>query len=116
MNQDVKQKWVAALRSGKFVQGRSKLKHTTDHGSLHCCLGVLCEIHDQVHSCGQSFEGMEGFPPEHVMNWAELPDPANLRFTFVRDDGQKFQESLIYLNDVRMYNFKQIADLIETQL
>jgi len=116
MNQVVKQKWVAALRSGKFVQGRSKLKHVSKEGNQHCCLGVLCEVHDQEYGCEQSFIGLEGFPPEHVMNWAELPDAANLQFTFVRDDGQKFKESLIYLNDVRMYDFNQIADLIEAQL
>jgi hypothetical protein len=33
-------KWVKALRSGKFIQGRSHLKLD----GKHCCLGVLCEL------------------------------------------------------------------------
>jgi hypothetical protein len=34
-------KWVKALRSGKYTQGRGRLKTTTGR---HCCLGVLCDI------------------------------------------------------------------------
>ncbi len=41
----LKQKWIDALRSGKFKQAQKTLK--LDHGGGHesfCCLGVLCEI------------------------------------------------------------------------
>lgn len=33
--------WIAALRSGDYVQGKSRLKSQTDK---YCCLGVLCEV------------------------------------------------------------------------
>jgi hypothetical protein len=33
--------WVAALRSGKYKQGRRYLRSCND---TYCCLGVLCEI------------------------------------------------------------------------
>jgi len=41
--------WVAALRSGDYKQGRSKLKYATRTGLDHryCCLGVLCQINDR---------------------------------------------------------------------
>jgi hypothetical protein len=42
MDEDVKNKWVAALRSGEYKQCRGVLK--TEKG--HCCLGVLCEVLD----------------------------------------------------------------------
>lgn len=42
MDADLKQKWVAVLRSGEFKQGESKL-HNPKEDSF-CCLGVLCKI------------------------------------------------------------------------
>jgi hypothetical protein len=44
MDAQLKVKWVEALRSGKFKQGKDCLK--SDFG--HCCLGVLCEISGDV--------------------------------------------------------------------
>ncbi len=40
MNQDIKQAWVQALRSGKYTQAHERLHD----GVGHCCLGVLCEL------------------------------------------------------------------------
>lgn len=40
MNQELKTKWVEALRSGRYLQGTSNLCR---HGK-YCCLGVLCEV------------------------------------------------------------------------
>lgn len=42
MDQKLKRKWVAALRSGKYKQGKNRLK--TKHG--FCCLGVLRDVDD----------------------------------------------------------------------
>lgn len=37
---ELKKKWIEALRSGKYIQGREFLyRHNT-----YCCLGVLCSI------------------------------------------------------------------------
>lgn len=36
-----KDKWIKALRSGKYTQGKYKLKTS---GNKFCCLGVICEI------------------------------------------------------------------------
>ncbi len=41
MNPELKAKWLEALRSGKFTQGRTVLKDSFGH---YCCLGVLCEV------------------------------------------------------------------------
>lgn len=34
-------RWIAALRSGKYTQGRRALRTPEGH---NCCLGVLCEV------------------------------------------------------------------------
>lgn len=42
MRQEWKQKWIKALRSGKYKQARRILLKKSTGGM--CCLGVLCEI------------------------------------------------------------------------
>lgn len=46
MNKKIKNKWVKALRSGKYKQGTEALKitHDGDGEAAFCCLGVLCDI------------------------------------------------------------------------
>ena len=42
---EYKDKWIAALRSGEYKQGRSSLCAIQDDGSqAYCCLGVLAEL------------------------------------------------------------------------
>lgn len=36
------EKWVSALRSGKYEQGKSRLRC----GCKFCCLGVACDLYD----------------------------------------------------------------------
>ena len=42
MKIDMKAKWLEALRSGDYKQGRNALKQD----GCFCCLGVLCDIID----------------------------------------------------------------------
>jgi hypothetical protein len=51
MNPTIKQKWVDALRSGKYEQGQWKLTRIDDYTDImgegkekFCVLGVLCDI------------------------------------------------------------------------
>lgn len=46
MREDIKARWVAALRSGNYRQGKEKLARqmTRTMPMTHCCLGVLCEL------------------------------------------------------------------------
>lgn len=47
MNKNIKKRWVAALRSGDYQQGRFYLQTIDKHGSRFCCLGVLCDLAEQ---------------------------------------------------------------------
>ena len=38
---EVRDRWVAALRSGEYKQGRGSM---LDEKGRHCCLGVLCDV------------------------------------------------------------------------
>lgn len=45
MNRELRDRWVAALRSGDYKQGKYFLKQTDFKDNVsHCCLGVLCEV------------------------------------------------------------------------
>jgi hypothetical protein len=114
MNERVKKLWVEALRSGEYKQTRYRLKQNEVDGSTsHCCLGVLCEVHDkETGAKKQSFDSMEGFPPSHISEWADVNFQA-IRF---KVEGYSMHSSIPFLNDGRGYNFHQIADLIEAQL
>jgi hypothetical protein len=46
MNPEIKARWVAALRSGEYKQGKGNLR-ISDHrlsDDVFCCLGVLCDL------------------------------------------------------------------------
>jgi hypothetical protein len=110
MKEDVKDKWIEALRSGKYKQGNQVLKSKSGH---FCCLGVLCDI------SGLSEWKLEGkdSPFEIYFNSnALLPEPvrtwAGLYNIFGRFHTNAPLESLATLNDDGL-PFEQIADLIE---
>ena len=43
MKRELKARWVAALRSGTYEQGRSQLRNCAND---YCCLGVLADLYD----------------------------------------------------------------------
>jgi hypothetical protein len=63
MKQEVMEKWVAALRSGKYAQGHGCLRDTNmeeiggeeqiSPGERFCCLGVLCDLYAKEHPNAQ---------------------------------------------------------------
>ena len=44
MDKDIKARWVEALLSGEYVQGRDRLKEMRNGVTRYCCLGVLAEV------------------------------------------------------------------------
>lgn len=99
---DVKAKWVAALRSGEYRQGKKMLK--TPEGS-YCCLGVYCAITGvreslqmQFVATGNGFTermvpsfgdpGLENFviiPPNYEIALAD-PTSENIDYPFVGEE------------------------------
>jgi hypothetical protein len=122
MNNDVKAKWVAALRSGEYVQGRSRLRT----GNTFCCLGVLCDLHSKA-TGGKWFANLDGTAsygrsrsllPPAVMVWAGLDSSAPDPVVTVKSEFaiRKARRSLSELNDCDKLPFTKLADLIQEQL
>jgi len=99
---DIKQKWVEALRSGKYNQTIGVLYNGNNKNGF-CCLGVL------GHVCGVSLEVLLGLGVLHSsMNVPKL---------LMGDCGSNIiVEKLTRMNDIQGKSFTEIADWIEQNL
>ena len=102
---EFKTKWVKALRSGKYIQGRDTL---LDDNGQYCCLGVACAI--------------QGVNKKHLLDETLIPfrfeslpiqlreqelggvNPLVSKLTTMNDDTQN------------RFSFKKIASYIERYL
>lgn len=110
MNDNAK-KWVEAIRSGDYKQGRGQL---ADGEGKFCCLGVACDLYAKEHPDFPTtyaemvyygaFEDY-GELPEEVQKWL------GLRTTI---GSYAIRRTLAEDNDLGM-TFPEIADLIETE-
>ena len=108
MRKELKEKWLEALRSGKYKQGRGDLRNVDDE---FCCLGVLCDISGQgewgtklmiqkaPYCYGQGDEWQHCALPPFMKKFTNLP--------------MNTEETLFNLNDKRGLSFHEIADWIE---
>ena len=109
MKKNIANKWIKALRSGKYKQGTGSLK--TKEGK-YCCLGVLCEITKKEH----------GFKNYLTMTNGEGSINSTLPIKIVPFTGMKSTsgelkfkgryERLSALNDDGV-SFEEIADIIQ---
>lgn len=120
MNRKLREDWVTALRSGKYQQGRGRLKEGTDY----CCLGVLCDV-----------SGLGEWDGDRYVVGADDDGSGQRGIVCLEEDlehlgGSVFglrpslQGTLVQLNDGeanevdeegRRWTFAQIADFIETK-
>jgi hypothetical protein len=84
MNQEIKQKWIEALKSDEYRQGKLALKNYDD---TFCCLGVLCDLYIKEKGLKWTapIEGSQGYYtlctetdrarthlPDEVVTWADM--------------------------------------------
>lgn len=133
MDPNVKQRWLAALRSGEFRQAWELLRRRADDG--YCCLGVLCELYRQDHERTARWEpagtGYDFAIDDELgdTDWAELPravaEWAGLDWTMqggacyvpalAEKEPNARRRTLAGLNDDGV-PFDGIADVIEAHL
>jgi hypothetical protein len=102
----IMQKWVKALRSGKYKQAQEllrKVDRETGEVVGHCCLGVLCDLYRKEKRKGWSPRLGAAYPSDTVASWAGM-DHWNPKV-----DGVE----LAQLNDAYNKSFAEIADIIE---
>lgn len=103
MNKEIKDRWIKALRSGEYEQGRHRLR--PDY--KFCCLGVLCDVIDD-----SKWVEFEDGNIAYNMNLDVLPKALR------NDIGLDFEamKRLAHLNDEEEASFGEIADWIEENL
>lgn len=112
MDKRIKKKWIAALRSGEYAQGKDCLLTSTEKVDKFCCLGVLCDLHAretgggwEINMWGDAYYfGENRVLPPCVYIWAgvdEDPIIKGRRLSSHNDDGA---------------SFKRIANLIDKYL
>lgn len=123
MNPEIKQKWITALRSGGYLQGKGGLRikgWPISKTEKFCCLGVLCEIAVKagvipapVNDASLSFykyggEQIASTLPAEVIAWAGLPSGNPIL-------PKRAHRTLAEMNDSGV-SFSEIADIIEENL
>ena len=106
---ELKAKWLAALRSGEYTQGRGQLSLEVEGVMHHCCLGVLCRLQGRLVKIGSlAYDGTLVSASSLVLS---TDNPVNFLMHFrARMDGA--ERTLADLND-RGASFAEIADIIE---
>ena len=114
---DIKQKWVAALRSGKYKQGIGYLRSTSDE---YCCLGVLCDMSnsDTWVKEGDYYKLPSG--SDTVPKFGDIDATVyDVLGQMVYDedyDDYDIMNHLTQMNDNKKLSFEQIATWIDTYL
>jgi hypothetical protein len=103
MDKKLKNKWVKALESGKYSQGKRALKNNQNE---YCCLGVLLEVAgkkftygntNQQMLCGYKQKWTGTLPTSFQKKWG-IPDAV--------------QDNCMVMNDLKGWSFKEIAKWI----
>lgn len=143
MKKAIAEKWVKALRSKKYLQGKKLLKYKSPRGVVrHCCLGVLCELYQQdrrakkmkplktghfVPDGGDYDEGVPrnskicefdinyGTLPHRVMKWAGMRTDDGVFLADRVNFNDEIHTNLAALNDGGA-SFSEIADVIESNV
>lgn len=113
-DQELKAKWVDALRSGKYIQGYDSLRKLvfplmSPPVYKYCCLGVLIQVCPSYRwiTNATAVYNDAGIVTSGELNTSELKDLG------IAPDQHNL---LIGMNDKEKLNFNQIADWIEANL
>jgi hypothetical protein len=113
VNKVWKQKWVEALKSGKYKQGKNYLRRgnekSADGPKSHCCLGVLCEVVPEVAEAAGS-----GRIIAAGNEWHHNRTLGHNALTLT--NLGPYSDSLMNMNDDGEYSFEDIAAWIETNV
>jgi len=120
-NKENIQKWVSALRSGKYKQGKNFLKSGETGNLTYCCMGAACEVakennvavkenQDKQHMGYYQFDGEDGYLP--LSQWLGL-DSSNPAIENPSLDKDEKYVSCSRANDILQMTFEEIADAIE---
>lgn len=104
---EMKDKWMGALRGGKYKHGINRLRSNKDK---FCCLGVLCDVIDDTKWIDTSDTLSNNCLSE---NWFHGNSKNEIDIRILHGN---IQSHLISLNDKNRKSFNDIADWIEENI
>lgn len=103
-------KWIKALRSEKYIQGKNRLQFE----NRFCCLGVACKefiLNSNLEFDDNAMAGKYPWEQKNAPKWIQNVNTDFYHITGVHltslNDGDSFE--LMY----NTFNFDEIADLLE---
>lgn len=122
MNQQIKKRWIEALKNKeKYAKGTSVLRTTTkvktESGELnkYCAFGILCDLyiedHPEAHWSEEKIApnsyafyassddnvGHPTLPPKEVMDWAQLISPIRWSIILCNDRYDTFEPVIEFI-------------------
>lgn len=122
-----RKKWVEALRSGKYKQGKEYLAQEIGEETVFCCLGVACELVTPEHEQAYKYSFAAGTQVKSYRNSTRDLPPVVMKALGLRcksggffntgkiATGRRGYESLVHCNDKLNLTFNEIADIIEAE-
>lgn len=106
MNSDIKKRWVEALTSGEYIQGKGALR---DPDNKYCCLGVLCDLHNRETNGKWCWEkdtvspfykylGKMAMLPNIVRTWSGVMVENHRKLSDMNDSGVSFKGIAEYID------------------
>jgi hypothetical protein len=90
---DIKEKWLTALRSGKYVKGTGRLCG----GNKYCCLGVLCEVQQRPKSLVETTTVTNSYYFDNMSNYISIE---NELFEILREGGTFWGYTIDIIKDL----------------
>lgn len=104
--------WVAALKSGKYIQGKGYLR---SGDNKYCCLGVACDISKKTTGLtwrnSYEIDGSAYLREETAKHFGFNENAFG--FNFVPIGSNRITETLVTLNDDYDWTFEQIGNLVQ---
>jgi hypothetical protein len=116
MDPQLKRKWLIALRSGRYKQGRDQLKR----GRKFCCLGVLADVAgcrwEKTRNCSLPRPSLYGYTLSSLgllldMNNHWVSEQAQNKLSSMNDGSPAYDDY-----NKKPQSFKQIAKWIQEHL
>jgi hypothetical protein len=135
LRDNIKKEWLAALRTGGYKQGKSRLLSTSvltggENEDRFCCLGVMCDL--EVRRGLADWEPQEGFSGSKIRQYSTPyadgvrnaiamtgRPPHNMASEWFKSGAITYEgvvTQLIKMNDKQGKTFKQIAAWINKNL
>lgn len=118
MVKSIRDKWIKALKSGKYKQGKERLyiPKTKHNKRAYCCLGVLCEVLNLKYNTPPESFLFLGSIPGFLLKKLKINKSTQNRLIGLNDEMLYVPDTPLSHQWVHKYNFDFIAKWIKENM